>query len=508
MSKLLFLKSLTNVYTTERIALDVLNNPIYDDNPLINKDSIERAFDLYGDKLNPLNKKSIPALTDIDLNIEGNFIAKNIPEIESVVINEICTKENLYKIIDKNNDTTHIALSTYAIGMANTLEIIHLLQKDFAQIELFVGGVGSVYPLLQNVVPPKNLCIGEGVNFIRKKFGLKPLVGRDFKIPMIYGNSTNLPLSIKTYYMVTQLGCPHKCDFCITPNFYDHFPFSNAAKIIDYFEKLLNSNLKEIFVYLCDPNGFYPEKTWKKVFDYFIQNRSKTDKNIFIMGLASLEHINKFDIEKIQEFCPIKFIGINYGIESTLNGGYLKNSNVAKKVIDRLNSNNIISFHNCIIGLPIHTKKNIHLDIQNNCSLNSDIISINTFKPIPRTQIYNEMNAQNRLLLDKLPPDFLYMEGYLPFKHQYLGFGFDILPYAFEAYYESEKQLIDFYSNIADKLISMYSISNLKSIKNAIKILVSLSKYNFESFSQRMPSNLSELYKLKLNQIKVKTQNF
>ncbi|MBN1801533.1 MAG: radical SAM protein [Candidatus Lokiarchaeota archaeon] len=508
MKKILFIKSLTNIYTTEQVALDVLNNPVYDDNPLINKGSIERAFELYGEKLNPLNKNSIPAITDINLNIEGNFIAVNIPEIESVVINQTCTKESLHNLIAKHDDVTHIALSTYAIGMKNTIELIGTLQKEYSHIILYVGGIGAVYSQLQKIVPPTDLCIGEGVNFLRSKFGLSPLTRRDFKIPIIYGNNTNLPVSIKTAYMVTQLGCPYKCDFCITPNFYDYFPFSDALKIISFFENLINTRQKEIFVYLCDPNGFYPEKTWKKVFDYFIENRNNYDKQVFITVLASLEHINKFDLERIQKFSTIKLFGINYGIESTLYGGYMKNKNISQEVINRLNENGIIGFHTCIIGLPIHTKENIHVDIKNNCKMNSDIVSFNTFKPIPRTQIFKELEAQKRLFLDQVPHDFLYMEGYLPFNHPNLGFGFDILPYTFEAYYESELKLIDYYSNIADKLVTLHAISNSKKIKNAIWTLINLSQQNFESFSIRMPSSLSEQYQSKLIQIKSKIQKY
>ncbi|MFX1274666.1 MAG: hypothetical protein ACFFBP_17840 [Promethearchaeota archaeon] len=504
--KILYVKANPpNSITTEGIALNVLNNDSYDNNPLINKEAIIKAFNQYGKELNPLNKEVLPALTNTNVNIEGNFIAENIPEIPNIVINEECSKKKLYDILDKNSDITHIALSTYAFGMENSIEIINTIKKEFSHIELLVGGIGSVYSHIQRLIPPNNLCIGEGVNFIRKKFGLKLLAGKDFKIPKIFGNVSTIPISMKAAYMVTQLGCPHNCNFCITPNFYNYLPFSNREKIISFFEELISTSKKDIFVYLCDPNGFYPEQIWRDVFDYFLKNYKETDKNIFIFGLASLEHINKFNIENIQQNSPMKFIGISYGIESTLYGGYAKNKDIADKVIERLNKNGIITFHTCIIGLPIHTRQNIIEDINNNINLKSDIISINTFKPIPKTIIYKELNKQNRILIEDLPPEFLYMEGYMPFKHPNLGFGFDILPYAFKAYYECEKKIIDVYSNLADKIFDLYSFTNSRKLKSAFNVLIELSKKNFESFKTRMPIDITQVYRSNLDKIIEKT---
>ena len=506
-NKILFMKAnAPSLTTTEDIALDVLNNPKYDENPVINKKSIIDAFEQYGKDLNPLNKDALPALTAINLNIEGNFIAENIPEISSIVIEEECSKMNLYKLLDKNNDITHIGLSTYAFGLENSIEIINILQKEFSHIELLVGGVGAIYPHIQKIVPPKNLCIGEGVNFLRKKFDLKQLTAKEFKIPKIFGNITTIPISLKAAYMVTQLGCPHSCNFCITNKFYNYFPFSNAEKIIKFFEDLLSNTNKDVFVYLCDPNGFYPERVWKKIFDYFLKNYRDKSQNIFIFGLASLEHINRFNLEQIQEKSSLKIMGISYGIESTLYGGYAKNKGLENKVIQRLNDNGIITFHTCIIGLPIHTKENINIDIENNVRLKSDIISFNTFKPMPMTDIYLELDKEKRLLIDKIPPEFLYKEGYMPFKHPNLGYGFDILPYAFKAYYECEKNIIDIYSNVADKIFDLYSLTNSRNLRTAFKVLMELSKRNFESFKSRMPINLTQIYQSNLNKLTEKTQ--
>lgn len=499
-TKILFLKSLTpQLLPTETLALKILNDPKYDNHPLINKEAIKMSFKEYGEKLNPLNKEILPAMTDINLNIEGNFIAKHIPEIPSEVINKICTKEVLYEALDKYDDITHIGLSTYAIGMDNTIEIIKTIHTEFPHIELVAGGVGTVYSQIQKLISPKNICIGEGVNFLRNKFNLKLLSKREFKIPKIRGYLANVPIPVKTYYIVTQLGCPYKCNFCITTNFFKYFPFVDHKKIINFIEELSLKTHKELFIHICDANGFYPELQWKKVFNYFIENPKNIDNTIFISVLASLNHINKFDLETIQRKSPLKIFLVNFGIESTLKGGYIKNKGNPKKVIERLNKNGIITFQTCILGFPMHTKKNIHVDIKNNCNFKSDVISFNTFKPIPMTILYNQLKSEGRIFGEDLPPEFLYFEGFMPFRHPNLGSGFDILPYAFEAYYESEKSLVDVYDNFANKFLDLFALTNSRKIKRAVKIFIEISKKNYPSFQLRMPNNLSKIYKTRLN---------
>ena len=85
-NKILFLKSLTpKLLSTEEFVLKVRDDPKYDNNPLINKEAIDYAFKIYDKKLNPLNKKMALSMSSLNLNIEGQFIAQNIPEIPSVI---------------------------------------------------------------------------------------------------------------------------------------------------------------------------------------------------------------------------------------------------------------------------------------------------------------------------------------------------------------------------------------------------------------------------------------
>jgi radical SAM superfamily enzyme YgiQ (UPF0313 family) len=480
-----------------KFPLKVRDNPKYDNYPLINKNAIIEAIEAYDDKLHYTKTRSYLDISNLGLNVEGRFLAENIPEVPSIVIDEICTKKILYKTL-KKHDITHIALSTYGSGLEKNIELIKIILTEFEDKELYIGGVGVVFPHLHELVKKQNICTGNGVNWLRAKFNLKSLKTDEFEIPKIIGNFPGFPTPLKTAYLITQIGCPYDCDFCITTNFLKYNPFSRQEKIIQYFKDLSSNSKQDIILFMNEPNAFFPELTWKRIFNYFIQNPTELDNNIFIAFDGSLNHINKFDLERIQYKSPLKFLIISYGIESTLKGGYAKNKGKPEKVIQRLNQLGIITRQNYIIGLPFHTPKTIELEIQNNLKFNSDLYSVSNFIPIPMTPLYTQLKMENRLYNRTLPPEFLYSFGFQPFHQKYIGGGFNILQYLFKAFYENEKKQINVYGKFADKLMDLITISNSRIIKRLAEIFLKIDKLYFKSFQSRVNNDLITEYKKKM----------
>ncbi|MHA1293356.1 MAG: hypothetical protein ACTSQJ_11895 [Promethearchaeota archaeon] len=503
--KIVFFKSLSlSVKSTEHWAIEILNDSKYDDNPFINKVAIQRALDKYGYQLNPFNSAIYDSVWSTP-NVEGHFLAENLPEIESIVIDQVCSKEVLYNTLEKNPEITHIALSIYANGLNNALEVIESIVKDFPEKELYIGNVGVIYPHIKGKIPLKNICFGNGINWLREKFELRKYNRNDIKIPKIISPLEGLPIKINAAYIVTQIGCPFKCDFCITNKFLQYNPFSEFDKLKNLFEDILLNSKKDIFLYLCDPNAFFPEKLWNKIFDYFKSNNY--NKNIFILSLASLNHLKKFDLEKIQDKSALKLLIVNFGIESVLKGGYAKNRGITNIFLEKLKNLGIISFHNFIIGFPHHNKKLIDVEINRNLEYNSCWFSVNTYKPIPTTSIYNQLKLKNQIFLKDIPPEFVYQEGYLPYKHPDLGFGFDILEYAFKGYIKCEEKVIDVYHNFSDTLLNFYSLTRSNKIKQAIKVFITMSQLSYPYFNIRMPAELSQKFKSLNNEITMKFKN-
>ena len=100
-NKIVFFKSLSVL--NRSFALKVLHDPKYDNNPLINKEAIHESMDKYRDKLDFLDTEFSPTIPKLDRNIEGHYLAQNIPEITSVVVDEICNMEILYKTLYKKS---------------------------------------------------------------------------------------------------------------------------------------------------------------------------------------------------------------------------------------------------------------------------------------------------------------------------------------------------------------------------------------------------------------------
>ncbi len=489
--KIAFLKTIKfDDRSTEHMALEVLNDPKYDNSKYVDKDEIQRALDDYGYRLNPFNANTYSSIM-LSPNIEGHFLKTNLPEIESIVFDEVCDINYLKRVMNEHPDISHFALSTYAMGMDNTIEVIKTMKKNYPDQEILLGGIGVLYPYFKKYVDQKNICYGNGVHWLRNYFKLKPYQNKDIKIPIIISDKGIF--NISTAYLVTQIGCPNKCDFCITNAFLNYNPFcQNSKKIIDVLEKIRNASNGDIFLFLCDPNALYPTNIWKEVFDYFIEHNE--GNIIYLFCLISLNHLYSFNIDKIQNKSALKFIMVNFGIESVLEGGYNKNKNITNEHIKGMNNLGIGTFHNFILGLEHHTKESINLEIKRNLEFDSVWFSINTLKPLPKTDVYIRLKRENRIFGDDMPPEFLYREGYFPFEHPYLGGGFSALKYAFKSYYDCERKILDSYSRFIETISKIPSSESSNFIKYIKFLFKDISKKNYKLTKLRMPSSFVEKY--------------
>ncbi|MFX1503309.1 MAG: hypothetical protein ACFFDH_20270 [Promethearchaeota archaeon] len=473
------------------MALEVLNDPKYDTCKYVDKNEIEKTFDEYGYKLNPFNSNTYNTIMTSP-HIEGYFFKVNLPEIESIVYDEVCDVNYLEKVVNEHPDITHFALSTYAMGMDKTIKVIKAMKLNYPDKEILLGGIGVLYPYFKEYVPERNICYGNGVNWLRNYFNLKPYRSDKIKIPIILTEKGvfNTP----TAYIVTQVGCPNKCNFCVTNAFLNYTPFClNSKKIINALEQIRNKSQGDVLLFLCDPNSLFPSKVWEEVFEYFIQNNK--GNTIYLFCLISLKHLFHFNLKKIQNKSKLKFLMVNFGLESVLEGGYVKNKDINQNHIKIMNNLGIATFHNFILGLEYHTEKTIDLEIKGNLEYDSAYFSINTLKPLPKTRTYIDLDKENRIFGEDLPPEFLYREGFFPFQHKYLGGGFSALKYAFKAYYECEKKIIDPYSLLIENFSKTPHSESSNILEYITVYFKNISKYNYKYMKLRMPFEFIKTYK-------------
>ncbi len=313
----------------------------------------------------------------------------------------------------------------------------------------------------------------------------------DYQIPSIIADVYQFPIKIKSFYLVSQIGCPYNCDFCITSTL-QYTPFSNSKKIIECLEAINKSIGQDFFIQICEPNACFPERVWNEVFEYFM-NEGKTKNRMYIICLISLAHLAKFNLKKIQSESSLKFFFVNYGIESTLTDNYVKNKGISNKFIQYLSTLGIITNHNFILGLPFHNKKNIEIEIKRNLEYDSCWYFISNMKPLPMTEVYNLFNNQGRIFNDDLPPEMVYREGFFAFDHPTLGKGYSALKYAFKAYIESEKKVSNTYSAFANALQNSPILEQEPSILKVIESLRELSEMNNIMIKPRVDINVKGL---------------
>jgi hypothetical protein len=188
-------------------------------------------------------------------------------------------------------------------------------------------------------------------------------------------------------------------------------------------------------------------------------------------------------------------------MESTLTDLYKKNKGINKKMVNEFHDLGIMTYQTFILGLPHHTRTNIHLEIANNLDYQSTMYGINTLKPIRTTSIYNELSQEGTVFGDDLPPNLWYKDGFFPFKHKNLGGGFSALKYAFKAYVECEKKNIDIYSNMVQVLKKSHYWKSSKTIRRTAKIFISLSGQNLKLSKERMSDKWIQRYETRLAHI-------
>ncbi|MCK4239561.1 MAG: hypothetical protein KAX33_10585, partial [Candidatus Lokiarchaeota archaeon] len=93
---------------------------------------------------------------------------------------------------------------------------------------------------------------------------------------------------------------------------------------------------------------------------------------------------------------------------------------------------------------------------------------------------------------------FVYHEGFFPFEHKNLGKGFSALKYAFKAYHETEKKILDVYSRFVEALLKSPVSTSSPYAKNLIRSLIKISEMNFELFKPRMESEMNKKYEIRL----------
>ncbi|MFX0135337.1 MAG: B12-binding domain-containing radical SAM protein [Candidatus Hodarchaeota archaeon] len=370
------------------------------------------------------------------------------------ILKGIATPERILHELEQDN-YTHVGLGVFVAAYTTFKECVKAIRKNYPHITILAGNAGTIFPQTKKYADL--VCRGRGVPFLRNLFNEDPFIPYNpgLATGMLEFKYNHISLKRHLVEFVTKMGCPHKCDFCITNKFFDG-KFSGILVSPEIARDALVEHRKAIgnqdfTTYFCEPTAITDHKWWYELIELF----EDEDGHYPLILPTTAISLKNFDLDKTMS-STLKIDTVGIGIEN-FDKNYRKNQHVdVIELIKRLTEYGIATYASYIVGFPHQTEEDIWYEINKLLSLNASFYEIHNIKVLPETPLWNELKAQKRLL--KLPTEFYYLHGFQSFKHDHFRPGFvDIWPLIFRirkhieremgnvsnSYYELMKNLVD-----------------------------------------------------------------
>jgi hypothetical protein len=155
------------------------------------------------------------------------FLAENISSVPTTVL-DFPTWKIFVRELKKGY--THVGISFIQQNVLKAKRMAEYLRKDHPETKIIVGGYGTMLPDLEDIVPCDEICLGEGVSWLREYFGEN--ANAPIKHPVMNGVSQKYLYGFRDVIddsgmIFPGLGCTNGCFFCSTSNKFNntYIPF-------------------------------------------------------------------------------------------------------------------------------------------------------------------------------------------------------------------------------------------------------------------------------------------
>ncbi len=176
---------------------------------------IEEFFDF--DKIWP-KWLNLLSWSKVENNMSLEFIAANI-KTKTTVMDGTANPEKIINELNRAKSNgfpyTHVGFGIYPVGYLQFIDCARIVKKFDPQIITIAGNIGGLIDETKNYVD--YVLLGDGVKSLRQ------LLGENISDPYRVSFSTNqqgMYSRTQMINLVTKLGCPGKCDFCMTPKLF------------------------------------------------------------------------------------------------------------------------------------------------------------------------------------------------------------------------------------------------------------------------------------------------
>ncbi|GAB4306628.1 MAG: hypothetical protein Kow0069_03590 [Promethearchaeota archaeon] len=362
-------------------------------------------------------------------NVAGHFLAANLA-VPTRVVDEPVTPQVLARELESGG-YTHVGFSVYVNGYSDFLRCARFLKREYPHLVVLAGNAGALFPETDHHVDA--VCLGHGVPFLRRLFGQPE--DDPYRLEMIDTSSTlrlaggrvRLPRAT----IVTKVGCPVGCDFCVTHRLYGgkwFGPFFTPAEVHEALVRHREEVGRDFQTWVAEPLGLANGAWWRELFSLF--EGEAGDYPVWVSATASI--LERFDLDAARN-SAMRLEVVNVGVES-LSRGYSKNRGVdVGRLVGRLADHGVGSWLTYIVGFDHHDREGALAEVEVLAGFDALVTDVANLMALPGTEVWRRLEREGRLLAG-IPRDFFFTAGFQAFRHPHFRPGFvDVVPLLVEA---------------------------------------------------------------------------
>ncbi|HEY1238965.1 MAG TPA: cobalamin-dependent protein [Bryobacteraceae bacterium] len=294
-----------------------------------------------------------------------------------------------------------VGISSIVVNIGKVREMCRMVRRLSPGSTIVVGGHVTAIPGIEHMIDADHIVRGEGIAWMRRFLGedasapiRHPHIVSGFDIRTM-GVRVPAPAGGTAATIIPSVGCPVGCNFCTTSAF-----FGGKGKFLNFY-----SSGAELFDVMCEMESSLKVRSFFMMDENFLLHRRRAlelldrmkagGKAWALYVFSSANAIRKYTMRELVE------LGISWiwmGLESARSGYAKLQGQDTRALLEELHSHGIKLLGSTIVGLEHHTPENIEGEIEDAVSQEADFHQFMLYTPVPGTPLYQEMEAQHRLL--------------------------------------------------------------------------------------------------------------
>lgn len=319
-----------------------------------------------------------------------SFLAENL-QVPTTVL-DFPTQEEFVRELGRYA-YTHVGISFIVPNVDKARRMCELVRRHAPSAKIILGGHGTRIPGIKELTGADEICIGEGIAWLRRYFG-EP-VDAPVRHPVMPVDCWRAILGIEVPHakalLVPGVGCTNKCFFCCTSHFFDGYRafFPTIDALFAEMERIAAA-LGTRHFFVLDENFLDDPARVARLLELMEQKNRRFVFDIF----SSLRAVSQYDPLTLVRL-GVQFIWI--GIESKRALFDKVKGLDPAAIIAGLRRHGLSVLASTILFLDHHDDQTLWEDVEYTIDLRPDFIQFMELAPLPGTVLYQQLEAEGRV---------------------------------------------------------------------------------------------------------------